>query len=539
MEELEAICSAFTVAQAQIPLRLADCARDKAEFLKFFLAKFFKLCCPDTLSCVSAYSTRITALLFSAVVLWCLGIFCASNYWTSANGCRSDSRSVRLVWHGREREVEGKRQEQGLQGKGKGEKGDKSKDQKPISKPEQLHAAVMEVDDVVMRAGDDETSTGWCFAVTGLCAVVGSTVSLLPDSGSDEHLCTPKFADLIPTSPDRSPSSSRMCNGMGPTGGKHAMEATATFPAAEVRDNILSLGKLRRKGFSFNFCPCGCSMEKDGKRVPLYLERNSLRVEAHLLERAPTPGCVEAGTADTEELMDGVDITESHASWSADPAVETSAEAGTTPAPVLKTWSSIKELHSRLRELGAPIHGTQDVLFRRLCEYEQIAARKKEVETRRKELAVAAEPVTPKILPGPTQPSEVERQHHMVNHLPPAPWCELCVMGRGKDDPHLRSHLREKREQLLVIAFDVAFVKTTSASGETGQKYATTLVAVNADLFFVKVILLVGKETTDYSATGLIKFIECFFHLHVRLRCDGEPATVALANKVKTWLATW
>ena len=80
--------------------------------------------------------------------------------------------------------------------KGKGKKGDKSKDQKPISKPEQFQgycgycekwghkrancrkriddaksnggaaasaddgdvAAVMEVDDVVMRAGDDETS---------------------------------------------------------------------------------------------------------------------------------------------------------------------------------------------------------------------------------------------------------------------------------------------------------------------------------------------------------------------------------------------
>ena len=44
------------------------------------------------------------------------------------------------------------------------------------------------------------------------------------------------------------------------------------------------------------------------------------------------------------------------------------------------------------------------------------------------------------------------------------PWSnstELRVMGRGKDDPHLRSDLREKGEQLPVIAFDFAFVKTT------------------------------------------------------------------------------
>ena len=168
-----------------------------------------------------------------------------------------------------------------------------------------------------------------------------------------------------------------------------------------------------------------------------------------MLERASRSGHVAAVTAVADELMDDVNVNESHASSSADPAVEPPAEVATTLAPVLKTWSSIKELHSRLRELGVPM--TKDVLFRRLCEYEQIAAKKKEeyLETRRKELAVATEPVTPKILPGPAQPSEVERQHHMVNHLPPAPWCELCVMGRGKDDPHLGCDLREKENNSL------------------------------------------------------------------------------------------
>ena len=49
-------------------------------------------------------------------------------------------------------------------------------------------------------------------------------------------------------------------------------------------------------------------------------------------------------------------------------------------------------------------------------------------------------------------------------------------MGRGgKDDPHLRSDLREKGEQLPVIAFDFGIVETT-------------LVAVDADFFFAKAI---------------------------------------------------
>ena len=252
----------------------------------------------------------------------------------------------------------------------------------------------MEVDDVGMRAGDDETSTGWCFAVTSLSAVVGSTGYLLLDSGSDEHLCTPTFAALIPTSRDRSPlklkdvqQNDLVISGqktvpmlVGPTVGKHAMEAR---PHSELPRCVTT--SCRWEGFSFNLGPGGCSMEKDGRKVPLYLERNSLRLEAHVLQRASRPGYVAAGTAVTDERderMDGMDVNESHSSSSAGPvveapAVEPAAEAGTTPAPVLKTWSSIKELHSRLRELGALIYGTKDVLCRRLCEYVQIAARKK------------------------------------------------------------------------------------------------------------------------------------------------------------------
>ena len=171
---------------------------------------------------------------------------------------------------------------------------------------------------------------------------------------------------LDPTGPDRSPlklkdvqqNDDLAISGqktvlmlVGPTGGKHAMEATATFRVAEGRDSILSLGKLVRKGFSFTSGPRGCSMEKDGRSVPLYLERNSLRVEAHVLERASRSGYVAAGTAVADEVMDGVDIKESHPLSSADPGAEVSAEVATTHAPVLITWSSIKELHSRLREL--------------------------------------------------------------------------------------------------------------------------------------------------------------------------------------------
>ena len=116
-------------------------------------------------------------------------------------------------------------------GKDKGKKGEKSKDQKPTIKTEQFQgycgyceklgskradcrkriadgkskggaaaasadndgdvAAAMNVDESVMDIEGDEASTGWCFGVSSMCAVLGSTGSLLLDSGSEEHLCTP------------------------------------------------------------------------------------------------------------------------------------------------------------------------------------------------------------------------------------------------------------------------------------------------------------------------------------------------------------
>ena len=42
LEQLEALLSAFIVVHVEGPLRLTDCARNKAELLSFFLTKFLK-----------------------------------------------------------------------------------------------------------------------------------------------------------------------------------------------------------------------------------------------------------------------------------------------------------------------------------------------------------------------------------------------------------------------------------------------------------------------------------------------------------------
>ena len=62
---------------------------------------------------------------------------------------------------------------------------------------------------------------------------------------------------------------------LGPTGGKHAVEVTATFRVVEVRDNMLTLENWFERILVFNLGLGGCSMEMDGRKVPIWLERNS------------------------------------------------------------------------------------------------------------------------------------------------------------------------------------------------------------------------------------------------------------------------
>ena len=41
-----------------------------------------------------------------------------------------------------------------------------------------------------------------------------------------------------------------------------------------------------------------------------------------------------------------------------------------------------------------------------------------------------------RIIRNPLNPSKEERERHNINHCPYRSWCDVCVEGRGKEDPH-------------------------------------------------------------------------------------------------------
>ena len=51
----------------------------------------------------------------------------------------------------------------------------------------------------------------------------------------------------------------------------------------------------------------------------------------------------------------------------------------------------------------------------------------------------------PRILRAPKAPTQKEIYEHVATHLPHQPWCEVCMMGRGRNSPHRRK--KEERKE--------------------------------------------------------------------------------------------
>ena len=137
----------------------------------------------------------------------------------------------------------------------------------------------------------------------------------------------------------------------------------------------------------------------------------------------------------------------------------------------------------------------------------------------------------------PREPTITEKEVHELTHLPPQPWCEHCVRGRGTENPHKRVTFERAEPTLPVVAFDFCFIKTCGiVPGVTADEGATCLVLLDVDTGYMKAAPAAGKTVTDYLIEGSRRFVEQFFRRRVRLRCDGEPTTLAYGARLKELL---
>ena len=124
-----------------------------------------------------------------------------------------------------------------------------------------------------------------------------------------------------------------------------------------------------------------------------------------------------------------------------------------------------------------------------------------------------------------------------LTHLPPQPWCEQCVRGRGTENPHKRVTFERAESTLPVIAFDFCFIKTSGKSSPdvTADEGAPCLVLLDVDTGLHEgcTVPAAGKTVTDYLIEGGKRFIEQFFRRRVHLRCDVRIHDFGLWRKAE------
>jgi len=205
-------------------------------------------------------------------------------------------------------------------------------------------------------------------------------------------------------------------------------------------------------------------------------------------------------------------------------------------------------MKQELKDRGRPSYGTKRQLWRRLVEDEAAAKRERYVqEELQRQLDTRREgQIVPTGIPLPQvkQPTQAERDAHMITHLPPQPWCEDCVMGRGTTAPHRRVEAEHKDQGRPLIEMDLYHMKSDGAYFEKGevivpeQVYATTLVFVDTGTGAICSLAIPKKFDEDENArmfvvTYLQRWLSHFGFRDIEVRTDNEPLIVKLAEKLK------
>jgi hypothetical protein len=127
----------------------------------------------------------------------------------------------------------------------------------------------------------------------------------------------------------------------------------------------------------------------------------------------------------------------------------------------------------------------------------------------------------------PGAPTQAMRDAHEATHLPFRSWCAECVHGRRDAPPHHRT--KRGAGDVPEVAFDYAYVRR-----DDEEETVTLLVMRDRDSKALRAWVLERKgvdmeATVDRAVAGIR---ELGYRGRVLIRCDGEPALVALRNAI-------
>ena len=136
---------------------------------------------------------------------------------------------------------------------------------------------------------------------------------------------------------------------------------------------------------------------------------------------------------------------------------------------------------------------------------------------------------TPQILKTPVMPSKEDVQSHFATHLPYRSWCRICIKAKLKEDGHFRVKVEKKQEGLPIISLDYQDMNEDSKAKQKVIIGKDELTGAT----FGHYILCKGLGD-EWVSKQIVKDIQEFGHGDIILKTDGEPAIVALQNKIQS-----
>ena len=144
----------------------------------------------------------------------------------------------------------------------------------------------------------------------------------------------------------------------------------------------------------------------------------------------------------------------------------------------------------------------------------------------------------PVLRKGPVMPSKQEMEEHMATHIPYRDWCEHCVRGRGRNDPHRSGGDDRRQDPTPTVSMDYGFLLTKMASEEDesaeSEQCGPMLVMKDHKEGNIFAMVVPAKGVPrPWVPKRATQWIEQLGHAKIILKSDGERAIVKLAKEIR------
>ena len=135
----------------------------------------------------------------------------------------------------------------------------------------------------------------------------------------------------------------------------------------------------------------------------------------------------------------------------------------------------------------------------------------------------------PKSLRSPIKPSAEDVASHNLTHATYRNWCPACVGAKGREDAHRRAATHEEdKSGLPIVALDYAMI-----NDETDKEMKLIIGKCEATNNLLAHQVLCKGVADEWATKRIVRDLEELGKSGIILKTDGEPAIVALQNRIQ------